>query len=133
MLAALLTFLVSPVFAKHGCGLSSWPLEMSIGSICAIVAFLTVSTIVKKWRAWAMVGIFVVSSCLVTGTYLEFLHSAAFPEALLDESGKAWVNMLKHLHDDDKTSPHQPSLQTPTGGPPAAPRQQNGNGPPGRR
>lgn len=90
ILAALLTFLVSPVFARHGCGLSSWPLEMSIGFVCAIGAFLSVSKMRSKWLAWLLAGVFVVASCFVTGTYLDVLHSAAFPEALLDESGRAW-------------------------------------------
>ena len=109
MSTALFTFLVSPVLVRHGCGLRSWPLEMSIGFLFAVGAFLLVSMTKRKWLAWALDGAFVVASCLATDAYIRVLHSAAFPQALLDDSGRAWKSTFKQLPQDEGVGPSKAS------------------------
>jgi len=86
---------------------------MSIGFFFAITAFLLVSMTKRKWLAWVLVAAFVVASFLATGAYLHALHSPAFPEALLDDSGRAWKAMCRRIQEDERIKPKK-SLPQPS-------------------
>jgi hypothetical protein len=108
-------------------------MEMFIGFFFAIAAFLLVSMTKRRWLAWVMAGLFVVACCFTTGVYFHTLNSPAFPEAFLDDSGRAWKAMCRRIQEDDRIEPErslpkstpatatQPSQPLP---PPAAPKKQ---------
>jgi len=86
-----------------------------IGFFFATAAFFSVSRAKRIWLAWVLAGAFVVVSILATVAYLRVLHSPAFPDALLDSSGRAWKAMLKHEQKNERIAPNKISpLPSPT-------------------
>ncbi len=94
LLAASLATVFSPMIVRHACGLRSWPLEVLITLIWAVAAFRIVSKVKRRWLAWTIASLLVAPSGLITGAYLQFLHSDSFPYVLLDHSGRIWRSDL---------------------------------------
>jgi hypothetical protein len=90
VVAVVLAVAASPLLVRHACGLSSWPIEWALILASATTSFALVLKARNKWLAWILTGILPVVSLGLSLAYGSWLHSDAFPEALLDDSGREW-------------------------------------------